>query len=140
VRLPLPYRALCGLVGAALVAAGLFLVLLFFVTHAPGSDPAIPTGPVGLYFAALGGCALVGWGGSLLAALRGAGAARGAGTASVLALVLGAVLSLSAWVLGDYHVWPGELLRSGAAGLLLLALAFTWARPRRAAAAPGDAA
>ena len=56
-------------------------------------------------------------------------AARGIGTATAFALVLSAVYRMAAWVVGDYYVWPGELLRSEAAVFLALALAFVWLRP-----------
>jgi hypothetical protein len=34
-----------------------------------------------------------------------------------------------AWVVGDYHVFPGSILRAEAALFLVLALAFIWLRP-----------
>jgi hypothetical protein len=123
------YRFLCGALGGVFLLTGITCVVGFFVYHAPGSDPAIPTGPVGFYFIAFTGCALVAWGGCLLAAARRPEHARGIGTATAFGLVLGGVCRIAAWVVGDYHVFPGDLLRVEAAAMLLLALAFVWLRP-----------
>jgi hypothetical protein len=118
-----------------MVLAGLLLFVSFFGYHAPNSEPGIPTGPVGFYFVAFSGCALVGWGGSLLATARQPRAGRAVGTATAFALVLSAVYRMLGWVVGDYHVLAGELLRVEAGLFLLLALAFLWLRPARTAAA-----
>lgn len=123
------YSVLCGLLGALWTLGGLLLFASFFAYHAPNSEPVIPTGPAGFYFVAFTGCALVAWGGCLLAAARRPATARGIGTATALALVLCAVYRMAAWLVGDYYVWPGELLRIEAAVLLALALAFVWLRP-----------
>jgi len=128
------YRVLCSLSGGLLGLLGLTLFAGFFAYHAPNSEPALPTGPIGHYFAAFAGCALVGWGGALLAAAREPGAAaRAVGTATALALVLAAVTRIAAWFVGDYHAFAGDVLRFEAAGLLVLALLFVWLRPPRTA-------
>ena len=124
-----PYAWLCGTVGAVLVLIGLVLFVSFFVYHAPNSQAAIPTGPVGFYFVAFEGCALVGWGGSLLATARRPAAGRSIGSVTAFALVLMALYRLAAWVVGDYYAFAGEVLRVEAALFLLLALAFLWLRP-----------
>ncbi len=124
-----PYAWLCGTVGAVLVLIGLVLFVSFFAYHAPNSQPAIPTGPVGFYFVAFAGCALVGWGGSLLATARRPAAGRSIGSVTAFALVLMALYRLAAWVVGDYYAFAGEVLRVEAALFLLLALAFLWLRP-----------
>jgi hypothetical protein len=126
-----PYAWLCGSVGTLMVVAGLLLFVSFIGYHAPNSDPRIPTGPVGFYFVAFSGCALLGWGGSLLATARQPGAGRGIGTATAFALVLSAVYRMLGWVVGDYYAFAGELLRVEAGIFLLLALAFLWLRPAR---------
>jgi hypothetical protein len=123
------YRFLCGLLGGLFVLTGVAAVGGFFAYHMPGSDPAIPTGPVGFYFIAFSGCALVAWGGCLFAAARHPESARGIGTATAVGLVLAAVCRMAAWIVGDYYVFPGELLRAEAAAMLVLALAFIWLRP-----------
>lgn len=123
------YRFLCGLLGGVFVLVGFTAVAGFFAYHMPGSDPAIPTGPVGFYFIAFSGCALVAWGGCLFAAARRPESARGIGTATALGLVLAALCRMAAWIVGDYYVFPGELLRVEAAAMLVLALAFVWLRP-----------
>ncbi len=125
------YRRLCAALGGLLVVGGVVLFASFFGYHAPGGAPRIETGPVGYYFVGFTGCALVAWGGCLIGAARQAGhaAARGVGTWSALALVMMAVMRLVAWVMGDYHVWPGELLRVEAALFLLVALGLVWLRP-----------
>jgi hypothetical protein len=129
-----PYAWLCGSVGALMVLAGLLLFASFLGYHAPNSDPGIPTGPVGFYFVAFAGCALLGWGGCLLATAREPRAGRAVGTATAFALVLSAVYRMLGWVAGDYYVLAGDLLRVEAGLFLLLALAFLWLRPAPALA------
>jgi hypothetical protein len=65
----------------------------------------------------------------LFAAARHPESARGIGTATAVGLVLAAVCRMAAWIVGDYYVFPGELLRAEAAAMLVLALAFIWLRP-----------
>jgi hypothetical protein len=128
------YRILSGTLGLACLLFGLLLVLAFVGYQRPFSEPGIPTGPVGYYFVAFTGCALVGWAGGLLAVARRPRSGRTIGTVTALALVLMAVVRMLAWLVGDYAVWLGELPRIEAAVLLLLALAFVWLRPRPEAA------
>ncbi len=123
------YRRLCAGLGGLLVLGGLVLFASFFGYHAPGSQPRIETGPVGYYFVGFAGSALVAWGGCLLGTARRADPARSIGTWSAIALVMMAVMRSTAWVVGDYHVWPGELLRIEAVLLLVAALGFLWLRP-----------
>ena len=54
---------------------------------------------------------------------------RSVGTATAVALVLGAVIRMGALFVGDYYVFPGEALRAEATAFLILALAFLWLRP-----------
>ena len=117
----------------AFVVLGGALFSAFFLFHAPGSDLPIPTGPTGFYFVGFAGCALVGWGGGLLGAARRPGAGRTVGTATALALVLGALMRIAAWTVGDYSVWLGELPRLESVLMLLAALALVWLRPPHAA-------
>jgi hypothetical protein len=131
------FRILCGGLGGLLVVAGLALVGLFFSYHsAPyrGAEPdlPLPLDSYGVYFAAFAGCGLVGWGGGLLAAVRHAELGRAVGTASAVALVLGALYRIFGWLLGEYPPFA-PVLRVEAALFLLLALAFVWLRPPRAA-------
>ena len=123
------YRILAGAVGLGLVIFGLALVVSFFAYQRPGSTPIVPTGPVGFYFIAFTGCALVGWGGGLLGAARNPSAGRTIGTATALACVMMAVIRMLAWIVGDYYVWLGDLPRIEAGVLLVFALAFVWLRP-----------
>jgi hypothetical protein len=123
------YRVLSGSLGVAFLIFGLALTFGFFRYQTPGSIPAIPTGPVGHYFVAFTGCALVAWGGGLLGVARRPLANRTLGTATAFALVLMAVVRMAAWVIGDYYTWLGELPRAEAGFFLLLALAFVWLRP-----------
>jgi len=123
------YRGLCGALGLLLVASGALLFAGFFGYHGPGSEPALPTGPVGFYFVGFAGSALVAWGGCLLAAARSPGAARGVGTATAVGFLLCALMRMAAWLVGDYHALLGELPRVEAACFLLLALALVWLRP-----------
>ena len=124
------YRVLCGAVGISFVGIGLVLFTSFFAFHAPDSDLPIPTGPTGFYFVAFTGCAMVGWGGSLLASLRDAATARRVGSVTAFALVLMAVYRIAGWVVGDYSIWAGDLLRGESILFLSLALALVWLRPR----------
>lgn len=133
------YAVLCGGLGIALLLVGFAFFAAFFLYHAPASDLPIPTGPTGFYFVAFTGCALVGWGGALLATARHPALGRGVGTATALALVLSAVYRMLAWLLGDYAAWLGNTPRVEAALFLLLALAFVWLRPPSARPAEGTA-
>jgi hypothetical protein len=123
------YRFLCALLGVAFVLVGVTSVFGFFAYHAPGSDVLVPTGPIGFYFVAFGGFAMIGWGGCLLGAARNPEAGRAIGTATAVALVIGAIVRIAAWFVGDYYVFPGGALRAEAACFLVLALAFLWLRP-----------
>ena len=125
------YRWLSGTVGVAFTLLGLAFFVSFFAYQQPGATPAVPTGPVGHYFVAFTGCALVGWGGGLLAAARDPRGGRSVGTATAFALVLMALYRMVAWVIGDYTLWLGELPRVEAGVFLLFALAFLWLRPAR---------
>lgn len=126
----LAYRILSGAFGALLVLFGLVLFVGFFRYQVPHSVPAIPTGPVGHYFVAFTGCALVAWGGGLLGVARDPKTGRALATATALALVMSAVYRMAGWVVGDYYVWLGDLPRGEAALFLALALGFVWLRPR----------
>jgi len=123
------YRFLCGALGGAIVVVGLTCFAGFFAYHRPGSDVAVPTGPTGFYFVAFTGCALVAWGGCLLGASRRPEGARTVGTATAVGLVMCGFYRMAAWVVGDYYVFPGSILRAEAALFLVLALAFIWLRP-----------
>ncbi len=123
------YRILCCVVGGFFVVSGLVFAFSFFGYQRPHSQPILPTGPVGHYFAALAGCAMIGWGGALLGVARNPASGRTLGTISASVLVLMAVIRMLAWVVGDYYVWLGELTRIEAALFLLMALAFVWLRP-----------
>jgi len=128
------FRFLCGLLGAAFVLVGVTSVFGFFAYHTPGSDVMVPTGPVGFYFVAFAGFALIGWGGCLLGAAKRPELGRSVGTATAVALVIGALIRMAAWFVGDYYVFPGPALRAEAAFFLILALAFVWLRPPAAEA------
>jgi len=123
------YRFLMGTLGVAVLVFGIGLVVSFFLYHRPNSIPAIPTGPVGHYFVAFAGCALMGWSGGLIGAARNPLASRTVGTMTAFVIALMAVVRMAAWFVGDYYVWLGELPRVEAAFFLLLALAFLWLRP-----------
>lgn len=131
------YRILCGVLGVLASLFGLSLLVSFFRVTMPGGTmegPLSPLGPNGVYFMAFTGCAMLGWGGGLLSAMRRPESHRTVGTASALALVLMAFYRMWAWLLGDYYRL-GDLLRVEAALFLLLALALVWLRPPRADAA-----
>ncbi|MBM4382459.1 MAG: hypothetical protein FJ091_03720 [Deltaproteobacteria bacterium] len=125
------YRILAGIVGAALAAGGATFFASFFVYQQPGSEAPLPGGPHAHYFAATAGCALVAWGGALLAGAVRNELSRSLGTASALAFVLLALMRMLAWFNGDYY-GAGELPRIEAAVFLAAALAFVWLRPDRA--------
>jgi hypothetical protein len=123
------FRALAALSGLLFVAAGLALFFAFFAYQRPGSEPPLPMGPLGHYFAAFAGCALVGWGGALLAGARDLATGRGIAPMTALALAGLALYRMLAWFMGDYYALMGDLLRVEAAVFLALALAFVWLRP-----------
>ena len=81
-------------------------------------------------------CATLGTAFVLLGAARRPGAGRTIGTATVLALVLGALMRIAAWTVGDYYAWLGELPRIESVLMLLAALALVWLRPPHAATGP----
>jgi hypothetical protein len=124
------YRILCGFVGVTFALSGLGCLGGFFASLAPGGElpGPIPLGVGGAYFLAFTGCALVGWGGSLIGAARQPRTHRTVGTATAFALVLMAMYRIAAWFFGDY-AFLGNILRVEAGGMLLFALAFVWLRP-----------
>ena len=123
------YAGLCGVLGTAMLFAGVAFFLSFFQAHAPGATAPLPIGPNGMYFVAFSGATLVAWGGCLLGQVRAGQASRSVATATVLGLVLSAFYRIVVWFVGDYWTWPGELARIEAIAFLSLALAFLWLRP-----------
>jgi len=123
------FRLLSGVSGLGAVLAGLALFVAFFVYQRPGSEPALPMGPLGHYFAAFAGCALVGWGGALLEGARDLATGRRLAPSTALALTLLALYRMVGWFMGDYYALMGDVLRYEAALFLALALGFVWLRP-----------
>jgi hypothetical protein len=123
------YRLLMGTLAVAISVFGFALIADFFLYQRPNSVPAIPTGPVGHYFVAFTGCALIGWGGGLFGAARDPHSSRSIGTVTAFAFAVMALIRIVAWIIGDYTVWLGDLLRTEAGILLALALALVWLRP-----------
>jgi len=123
------FRALAALTGLLFVAGGAALFVAFFAYQRPGSEPLLPMGPLGHYFAAFAGCALVGWGGALLAGARDLATGRGIAPMTALALAGLALYRMVGWFMGDYYALMGDVLRVEAAVFLVLALAFVWLRP-----------
>ena len=123
------YRLLMGTLGVAILIFGMALVVSFFLYQRPNSVPAIPTGPVGHYFVAFAGCALMGWAGGLIGAARAPLSSRSVGTVTAFVLALMAVVRMIAWFVGDYWVWLGDLPRTEAGAFLLVSLALVWLRP-----------
>jgi hypothetical protein len=123
------YRLVMGSLGVAFFLFGVAMVIAFFLYQRPNSTPLVPTGPVGHYFVAFTGCALIAWAGGLAGAARDPRASRSIGTMTIVVLILMAFIRMVAWVVGDYHAWLGELPRTEASGLLLLALALIWLKP-----------
>ena len=127
------YRVLCGGLGIGLLVFGLSLIGTWFGALRTDAAPAIPgvaMDPTALYFMAFTGCALVGWGGSLLGVLRHPASGRAVGTASAAALVLSAAFRLAAWA-ADRFPFPGNLPLAEAGLLFALAVALLWLRPQR---------
>lgn len=122
------YRALAGIVGLLFVAIGMILFGTFFGYQEPGSTPAVSTGPMGHYFVAFTGCALVAWGGILLNGARNPQLADALAMPTAIGLVMMATYRMLGWVTGDYHLL-GDVLRFEAGIFLMLALAFVWLRP-----------
>ena len=125
--------------GAVALIFGFVLTASFFIYQRPFSDPGIPTGPVGYYFVAFTGCALMGWGGGLIGAARAPETSRTVTTITTWVLCFMAVVRMTAWFVGDYSVWLGELPRFEAGVLLLLALLLVWLRPESGADASAPA-
>ena len=133
------YRVLIGSLGIAFGMFGFALVGTFFGYQRPDSIPVIPTGPVGHYFVAFTGCAMLGWAGGLLGAARNPMQSRSVSTVTAFVLALMAVIRMVAWLIGDYSAWLGDLPRSEATVFLLLALALVWVRPTVAETVVADA-
>lgn len=123
------YRFLMGTLGVAILVFGIWLVVSFFLYQRPNSVPAFPTGPVGHYFVAFAGCALMGWAGGLIGAARDPLSSRSVGTMTAFVIALMAVIRMLAWFVGDYWVWLGDLPRTEAGVFLLISLALVWLRP-----------
>lgn len=123
------FRIVAGTTGLLFLALGGALFFAFFAYQAPGSEPALPMGPLGHYFAAFAGCALLGWGGALLAGARNLVTGRSIAPITALALTAMALYRMVGWLMGDYYALMGDLLRVEAGLFLLLALAFLWLRP-----------
>lgn len=123
------YRVLMGSLGVTTFVFGAAMVATFFLYQRPHSVPLVPTGPIGHYFIAFTGCALIGWAGGLVGAARAPLASRSVATMTIFVLILMAVIRMAAWVIGDYAGWLGEMPRSEASGLLLVALALIWLKP-----------
>lgn len=124
------FRLVATFSGLGAILVGLVLFGAFFAYQRPGSAAPLPMGPLGHYFAAFAGCALVGWGTALLAGARDPVLGRRLAPGTALALVLLAVYRMVGWLMGDYYALAGDLLRWEAGAFLLLALAFIWLRPR----------
>jgi hypothetical protein len=124
------YQIVVGLLGLGFFVFGIALTASFFSYQRPFSDPGIPTGPVGYYFVAFTGCAMIGWGGGLMGAARAPEASRTVTTVTAWVFVLMAVVRMAAWLVGDYATWLGDMPRLEAYVLLALALALVWLRPR----------
>ena len=107
------YRVLVGSLGIAFLLFGLAMIGSFFAYQRPNSVPLIPTGPVGHYFVAFTGCALLGWAGGLLGAARNPMASRTVSTMTVFVLAVMAVIRMVAWLIGDYSSWLGDLPPDG---------------------------
>jgi hypothetical protein len=129
----LGFRIVSAATGALFVAAGLALLFLFFAYQRPGSETALPMGPVGHYFAAFAGCALIGWGGSLLVGARHLATGRRLAPLAAFGLALMAIYRMLGWFMGDYYALFGDVLRVEAGLFLALALGFVWLRPAAAA-------
>jgi len=123
------FRVLAALTGLMFLAAGAGLFLAFFAYQRPGSEPPLPMGPLGHYFAAFAGCALIGWGGALLSGARDLATGRRIAPTTALGLTGLALYRLVGWFMGDYYALMGNLLRFEAGLFLVLALAFVWLRP-----------
>jgi hypothetical protein len=135
------YRFLMGTLGIALFLFGLALVSSFFLYQRPNSVPLVPTGPIGQYFVAFSGCALLAWASAMLGAARDpfSTASRTVGTSTAMVFVVMAVVRLVAWTVGDYASWLGDVPRQEATGLLILALLLVWLRPTVAETIVGGA-
>ena len=123
------YRILMGSLGIAFFVFGVAMVAAFFLYQRPNSVPLVPTGPVGHYFVAFTGCALIGWSGGLIGAARDPLTSRSVGTTTIFVLILMALIRMIAWMIGDYAAWLGDVSRTEASGLLVVALFLIWLKP-----------
>jgi len=123
------YRFLMGMLGVAFFVFGVAMVATFFLYQRPGSTPLVPTGPIGHYFVAFTGCALIAWSGGLVGAARDPLTSRSIGTMTIFVLILMALIRMIAWLIGDYAGWLGDLPRAEASAFLLIAFALIWLKP-----------
>ncbi len=125
------YRVLMGSLGVAWALFGVVLLATFFLDQRPNARPLVPTGPIGHYFVAFTGCAMLGWGSAMIGAARepASSTSRTVGTTTAFVLVLMAVVRMFAWAIGDYASWLGDVPRQEATALLGVALALVWLRP-----------
>ncbi|MEM9177353.1 MAG: hypothetical protein AAGC67_19235 [Myxococcota bacterium] len=134
------YRILMGSLGIAFFLFGMALIASFFLYQRPHSTPLITTGPIGHYFVAFCGCALVGWAGGLVGAARNPWSSRSVGTMTIVALVLMSVIRMVAWIIGDYAEFAGDTLRTEVTVFLSIALALIWTKPTVAESRTGGPA
>lgn len=128
----LAYRLLAAVTAAFFLLFG-FVFLCGFIDRALFqvlARPLFNTDPWGYYILGIAGCGLVVWGASLIAVVRAPALNPGVATATVVGLVLGAILRLLAWYSGEYRLSSDEL-RLEAGFFLVLALGFIWLRPPR---------
>lgn len=128
----LAYRVLAAATASCFFLVG-FVFLCGFVDRALFqvlAHPLFDTDFWGYYIVGVAGSALIVWAVALVAAVRAPAANPGVATATVVGLILGAILRLLAWYSGEYRP-AGDQLRLESGVMLVLALGFVWLRPPR---------
>ncbi len=128
----LAYRVLAAATASCFFLFG-FVFLCGFIDRALFqvlAHPLFDTDSWGYYIVGIAGSALIMWAVALFATVRAPTANPAVGTATIVGLILGAILRLLAWYSGEYRPVDDQL-RLESAILLVLALGFVWLRPPR---------
>lgn len=129
----LPYRLLAAVTAALFFLFGIVFICGFLdgTLFQVLARPLFDTDPWGYYLLGIAGAGLVVWAVALVAVVRAPTANPAVGTATIVGLVLAAILRLLAWYSGEFRS-AGDQLRLESGIYLVLALGFVWLRPPRA--------
>jgi hypothetical protein len=133
----LAYRLLAAVTALFFLLFGLLFVCGFIdrALFQVFAHPLFETDAWGYYMLGVAGSALLVWAACLIGVVRAPTGNPTVATATVIGLVLGAILRLLAWYSGEYRP-AGDQLRLESVVLLVLALGFVWLKPPRGTPPP----